>query len=391
MIGEADLLPRHPIFRARDLEPAREYLSGVLAPHRLAYLTREHRLNFRHRRAKLGAVELNALQFGGDVMVTAPHIPDYFLLQFTLAGSCTLAQGGRTYDMRAGSVAVINPCRPFTKSWSPDGRQLLLRIDRSLLEREMLAWTGRDPREPIEFDQSQAFAMEKVATLTHAVRMLCDDLRGELSGLDHPLVRDRVASTLASALLVGLPHNHSGAFDGAVPSIAPASVRRAERFIEDNAENAIGLADVASAAGVSARSLQLAFRRFRDTTPMAHLRALRLESGAQRIGPSRAGRWFGHFGRERAWFRISQPIRRRLQEPGSTSSLPKRSAAAPSDVELLGNCDVHRRDLQWPVHVDFSHSVSATSGRPLTVDQIELEQLISAKQHRSGLLDSCRA
>ena len=109
LIGEADLLPRHPVFRARDLEPAREYLSGVLAPHRLAYLTREHRLNFRHRRAKLGAVELNALQFGGDVMVTAPHIPDYFLLQFTLAGSCTLAQGGRTYDMRAGSVAVINP------------------------------------------------------------------------------------------------------------------------------------------------------------------------------------------------------------------------------------------------------------------------------------------
>jgi len=75
--GDTDLLPRHPIFHARDLEPAREYLSGVLAPHRLTYLTREHRLNFRHRRAKLGAVELNALQFGGDVMVTAPHIPDY--------------------------------------------------------------------------------------------------------------------------------------------------------------------------------------------------------------------------------------------------------------------------------------------------------------------------
>ena len=79
----------------------------------------------------------------------------------------------------------------------------------------MLAWTGRDPRDLIEFDQSQAFAMEKVATLTHAVRMLCDDLRGESSSLDHPLVRDRIASTLASALLVGLPHNQSRAFEAA--------------------------------------------------------------------------------------------------------------------------------------------------------------------------------
>jgi hypothetical protein len=36
--------------------------------------------------------------------------------------------------------------------------------------------------------------MENVVTLTHAVRMLCDNLRDESSGLDHPLVRDRVAS-----------------------------------------------------------------------------------------------------------------------------------------------------------------------------------------------------
>jgi len=284
LIGDADLLPRHPIFRARDSEPAREYLSGVLAAHRLTYLTGERRLNFRHRRAKLGAVELNALQFGGDVMVTAPHIPDYFLLQFMLAGSCTLTQGGRTYDMGAGSVAVINPRRPFTKSWSPDGGQLLIWIDGSLLERELRAWTGRDPKERIEFDQSQAFAMEKVATLTYAVRILCD----EPSSLDHPLVRERVASAFAAALLAGLPHNHSGALEAAEPSIASASVRRAERFIEENAVKAIGLADVASAAGVSARVLQLAFRRFHDTAPMAHLRALRLDLARSEL--ARAGR-----------------------------------------------------------------------------------------------------
>jgi AraC-like DNA-binding protein len=196
-------------------------------------------------------------------------------------------QAGRSYDMEAGSVAVINPCRPFTKSWTPTGRQLLLRVDRSLLERELRAWSGRDPKGLIEFDQSQAFAMEKVATLTHVVRMLCDDLRGDSSSLDHPLVRDRVVSALASALLVGLPHNHSRAFDAAETWIAPASVRRAERFIEENAVKSIGLADVASAAGVSARALQLAFRRFRDTTPMAHLRALRLDLARNEL--ARAG------------------------------------------------------------------------------------------------------
>jgi AraC-like DNA-binding protein len=275
--GGVDLLPRHPIFRAQNLESAREYLCGVLAPHRLIYRTRERRLNFRHRGAKLGAVQLNAMQFGGDIMVDAPHFPDYYLLQFMLAGGCCVTQGSCSYDMPTASVAVINPCRSFRKNWSATGRQLLIRIERGLLERELRAWTGRDQKEPIEFDQSHVFAMGKVSTLTHAVRMLRDILRDETQGLNHPLVRDRVASTLASALLVELPHNHSRAFEAVETLIAPATLRRAEQFIEENAMKSITLAELAFAAGVSSRALQLAFRRFRNTTPMAHLRALRLD------------------------------------------------------------------------------------------------------------------
>lgn len=108
-LGHADLLARYPIFRARDLECVCHYLSGVLAPHRLTYWTRERRLDFRHRVAKMGTIELNAIQFGGDVMVAAPHLPDFYLLHFMLAGNCTLTQGGRWFDHPAGSVAVINP------------------------------------------------------------------------------------------------------------------------------------------------------------------------------------------------------------------------------------------------------------------------------------------
>jgi AraC-like DNA-binding protein len=276
-LGRGDLLPRHPIFRASDLESACEYLSGVFVPHRQTYVTREHRLNFRHRRARLGAVELNALTFGGDVRVDASDWPNYYLVQFMLEGDCRVTQAGHSYDMTMGSIAVINPRRPFEKSWSPSGRQLMLRIERRLLDRELIAWTGRELAGSIEFDQSRTFAFTEAATLTRLVRMCCDDLRGDSSALDHPFVRDRFASTLASALLIGLPHNHIAAIEAAEKPIAPASVKRAERFLEENVANAIGLTDVARAAGVSARALQLAFRRFRDTTPMAQLRALRLE------------------------------------------------------------------------------------------------------------------
>ena len=54
-------------------------------------------------------------------------------------------------------------------------------------------------------------------------------------------------------------------------------MRRAVAYIEANPDLEIGVADVARAAQVSIRALQLAFRRHLDTTPMAYLRRVRLD------------------------------------------------------------------------------------------------------------------
>src|SRR6516165_9777142 len=85
--GATDLLPRHPIFRTRDLEHAREYISGVLGEHRVAYLPKERQLDFRHRQAKLGQIAVNSMQYGAGITITAPPFGDLYLVQFTLTGS----------------------------------------------------------------------------------------------------------------------------------------------------------------------------------------------------------------------------------------------------------------------------------------------------------------
>jgi hypothetical protein len=53
VIGDSDLLPRHAVFRTRDLDEARGHLCGVFAEHGVNYLPRERHLEFRHRQAKL--------------------------------------------------------------------------------------------------------------------------------------------------------------------------------------------------------------------------------------------------------------------------------------------------------------------------------------------------
>jgi hypothetical protein len=70
-------------------------------------------------------------------------------------------------------------------------RQLLLRIDKRLVEREFRVFTGSDEAGSIEFDMPPVDDMVKVGTFARYLRMLCDYLRSEVSDLSHPLVADR--------------------------------------------------------------------------------------------------------------------------------------------------------------------------------------------------------
>jgi hypothetical protein len=159
----------------------------------------------------------------------------------------------------------------------PRTRQLLLPIDRRLVEREFRAWTGSDEGGGIEFEMPPIDDVTKVGTLALYVRMICDDLRNEASYLSRPLVADRVASGLVALLLTSMPNNKQRAIEAASQPAAPFFVRRVEQFIEEHARDTIALADLTGVAGSSTRALQTSFRRFRNTTPMAYLRTVRLE------------------------------------------------------------------------------------------------------------------
>jgi transcriptional regulator GlxA family with amidase domain len=90
-------------------------------------------------------------------------------------------------------------------------------------------------------------------------------------------------------VLRGIPHNYlerlgSGRF-GAVP----AYVRRADDFMRANAAAPIRMEQVAAAAGCSVRTLDAVYRRFRDTTPLAALHAIRLEQVSAELNHSVTG------------------------------------------------------------------------------------------------------
>jgi AraC-like DNA-binding protein len=69
----------------------------------------------------------------------------------------------------------------------------------------------------------------------------------------------------------------------------PEALRRAIAFIEANPDRDVTLADIAGAAYVSPRAVQLAFRRHLDTTPIAYLRQVRLDQAHAHLRAAIAG------------------------------------------------------------------------------------------------------
>lgn len=126
---------------------------------------------------------------------------------------------------------------------------------------------------------SDAAAAQWKHAATYARELLNNDLAAS-----SPLIISSAARLLAATALTVFPNNvvsrrtHDFGRDRHDSNDAhPDTVRRAIAFINDNAHTDLTIADIAAAASVTSRAVQIAFRRHLDTTPMAYLRQVRLE------------------------------------------------------------------------------------------------------------------
>ena len=113
------------------------------------------------------------------------------------------------------------------------------------------------------------------------IRRMSDFLFAELEHSD-TLLTNEIAirsfeDNLVVSVLLGLPHSYTERLGRQRAAVAPGNVKRAEAFMRANAGMPLTIAEIAEAAGCGVRALQIAFHRFRGTTPMRALQQARLE------------------------------------------------------------------------------------------------------------------
>ncbi len=312
-------LRRSRLFECADLDEARERIAGVLQPHALVPLGRGPRpANHMDVIAPPG-LTLAGLAFG-HARVEVPVMSGYHLVAFCLSGHAAIRVDGRDAAIGPGQAVTCAPGRSFAGEFSADCEQFLLRIDGQAVR----ARTGlRAPvlRPQLDLSRPEPPWLDLLRPLVASPALL-DRLRSD----------GRVAASYAGLLLDLLLDGH--ATNAPRSAAAPAAVRRAEQFMDAHALDALTLQDIARAAGTPPRTLLSGFRRFRATTPMRHLRDLRLDRARQRLlGDGRPGIaavalecGFGHpgrFAREYAG-RFGEAPSRTLAGSAPGGGLPRR-------------------------------------------------------------------
>jgi AraC-like DNA-binding protein len=173
---------------------------------------------------------------------------------------------------------------PGTWGASSDGAsRLFLRMPARLLRQRLEALLDGQKVESIAFQPVFDPTSGAGATIRRMLGSLFAELEHSDSLLANEIAIRSFEEHLELCLLLGLPHNHSERLGRQNAPAAPRNVRRAEEFMRANAEEAVTIEEVAQSAGCSVRALQLAFRRFRDITPMEALRRIRLGQARQDI------------------------------------------------------------------------------------------------------------
>jgi AraC-like DNA-binding protein len=301
-----DVGARHPLLVTHDMDEARHYITNVYIPHDLK--SRDGRvLNFRLRYLASQRLTVGHLVYGADSELIVPPMRDCYHMNLTLQGQTMVSQRGRWAVTEAAQSAVIfSPTDSFTVRWSPEAVQYAIKLPRRPVELHLSKLINRPVEQPISFDLGFDLTSDAGRSLLATVRFLRQELARSAGIATIPAARDQLESLLLTQVLVAIPNNFTELLRAPEAPAKHAQVRRVIDLIEAHPERDLTLAELAHAAGTTARALQRGFRVVVGMSPTAYVRVVRLDRVHAEL-LSRAGtasvtdvamRWgFFHLGR----------------------------------------------------------------------------------------------
>ena len=252
-------------YRVRNPAASRRSLDGVLS------------LRGIRRDGSLTSVYL-ADRCAAEADIVGDGLSNLYCLIAMRSGALEMVSGPSGTAVASGTKGMILRGLPDTRFVASDNTaRLTLWIDAARLERALAARLGEPARRKLVFSPGVDWSAGPAMAVWRMMVHLVDELRDPRGLVSEPVALETFTELLLQSVLNRVHHNYSGRLDRPAAAAIPVHLRRAEAFMNAFADRPITLADVAAAAGCSLGTLQAAFRRFRDTTPLSALHNIRLQ------------------------------------------------------------------------------------------------------------------
>lgn len=236
------------------------------------HIAGDRSFTFRHTRTDLGGAYLDTLSHTGTIHADIAASPIVFVTRIS-RGVLDLDAGDGSQRLGPGNIAVTSQAQSDYLIVARDLHAQVVGIDVSLIRTVAGEQLGLHWLPPGEW-----FGRRLGPEAGRAWQRTVDYVRSVLDeqSLSTPLVVSTARRTLAATLLAATDPPSEPTWTERHDATT-RTVQRAIVFIETNPDLDIGVAEIAAAAHVSPRAIQLAFRRHLGTTPSAYLRRVRLD------------------------------------------------------------------------------------------------------------------
>lgn len=310
----------------RSVDDAADAIGRIFCPHDLKPVHRAGPDFYAlHNCAGFDGVSINYVAYGGSVSIDPGCLERFFLLQIPLHGSARVRTAA--CEVTTGpnvTASLLSPTIPTHMTWQRDCAQLILLVERRLVEQRAAALAGTAVG-AVEFDP----AIDLDASPGRVLQARVADMVDLAEGLGparslSPVAATDLRESILEALLNGPRHSRSDAivrFGGRAETL-PRSLKRVRDALQAQATEPLDLAELAAVAGIGIRALQLGFKRHFGMSisdmlldiRLAHLNArLRNARHGERITDIAFDLGFTHLSR------MASAYRDKFGEPPSTT------------------------------------------------------------------------
>ncbi len=270
-------LDKYPLFHSGDeIDEVRHKVGDIFVPHYLNVHGQDKHLSADMNHLKLENISINTLGYGAGVNINCDPFEKFLLIMLPMTGVMDAKVEEGVVRANQDTAAIINTSDPLSMQWGDRCNQLIIRIDKELIDRTCECLLGYPIKNDVRFssalDMSTGFEMYQ-----SIIYLLASNPFVSESAKTFPMITKQLEHLLVSSLLLNQKNQYSQELLKPEKIITPQYIRQAEEYMREKATEAITLQDVADNVGISLKTLHNGFQKYRKNSPNKFLKSLRLD------------------------------------------------------------------------------------------------------------------